>query len=73
MNFQPSDYRKYTVKPSRTISDTPRYNLAKKDNRAIQAMKKMQKLMTGEAERLGLRSEEDVMDMIKELRREDKI
>jgi len=51
----------------------PDAEIIKNDNPAITAMEKLQKAMAGEAERLGLQSEEDVMDMIKELRRENKI
>ena len=39
-------------------------------NSAIFAMKQFQKQMTGEAERLGLNSDEDVVAMVKELRSE---
>ena len=36
--------------------------------RAIQALRDLQELWTGEAERLGLHTEEDVVRMIKEMR-----
>ena len=39
-------------------------------NSAIFAMKQFQKQMTGEAERLGLNSDEEVVAMVKELRSE---
>jgi AbrB family looped-hinge helix DNA binding protein len=40
-------------------------------NAAVYAMKMLQKDMTGEAERVGLRSDEDVIDMIMEMRAEE--
>jgi AbrB family looped-hinge helix DNA binding protein len=39
-------------------------------NAAVYAMKMLQKDMTGEAEKAGLRSDEDVIDMIMEMRTE---
>ncbi len=41
-------------------------------NSAVYAMQMLQKEMTGEAKRVGLRSEDDVMALVKELRNEDK-
>ena len=41
------------------------------DNSAVYAMQALQQEMTGEAERTGLTSEEDVMALVKELRSED--
>ncbi len=40
-------------------------------NSAVYAMQMLQKEMTGEAERAGLTSEEDVMELVNELRNED--
>jgi AbrB family looped-hinge helix DNA binding protein len=40
-------------------------------NAAVYAMKMLQKDMTGEAEKAGLRSDEDVIDMIMEMRAEE--
>ena len=40
-------------------------------NSAVYAMQMLQQEMTGEAERTGLTSEEDVMALVKELRNED--
>ena len=40
------------------------------ENAAITALKEAQESFRGEAERLGLRSEEDVVNMVKEIRRE---
>ncbi|MCD8019861.1 MAG: AbrB/MazE/SpoVT family DNA-binding domain-containing protein [Clostridiales bacterium] len=40
-------------------------------NSAVYAMRVLQKEMTGEAERAGLTSDEDVMELVKELRNED--
>lgn len=39
-------------------------------NSSIEAWNKAQIAMAGEAERLGLRNEQDVADMVKEIRRE---
>ena len=41
-------------------------------NSAIYAMKALQKEMTGEAEKAGLHSEDDVADMIMEMRAEER-
>ncbi len=43
---------------------------ARIENPAILAMKELQREMEGEAERLGIQSEEDAMDIIKEIRGE---
>ncbi|HJA99639.1 MAG TPA: AbrB/MazE/SpoVT family DNA-binding domain-containing protein [Candidatus Mediterraneibacter merdavium] len=40
-------------------------------NSAVYAMQMLQQEMTGEAERAGLTSEDDVMALVKELRNED--
>ena len=40
-------------------------------NSAVYAMQMLQQAMAGEAERTGLTSEEDVMDLVKEIRYED--
>ena len=40
-------------------------------NSAVYAMQVLQKEMTGEAERAGLASDDDVMALVKELRNED--
>lgn len=40
-------------------------------NSAVYAMQVLQKEMTGEAERAGLTSDDDVMALVKELRNED--
>jgi AbrB family looped-hinge helix DNA binding protein len=40
-------------------------------NAAVYAMKMLQKNMIGEAEKAGLRSDEDVIDMIMEMRAEE--
>jgi AbrB family looped-hinge helix DNA binding protein len=40
-------------------------------NAAVYAMKMLQKDMAGEAEKAGLRSDEDVIDMIMEMRAEE--
>jgi AbrB family looped-hinge helix DNA binding protein len=39
-------------------------------NAAMVALKEIQEAFSGEAERLGLRDEQDVVDMVKEVRRE---
>ena len=39
-------------------------------NSAVYAMQLLQMQMAGEAERTGLMSDEDVMDLVKEIRRE---
>jgi AbrB family looped-hinge helix DNA binding protein len=39
-------------------------------NAAMVALKEVQEAFSGEAERLGLRDEQDVVDMVKEVRRE---
>jgi AbrB family looped-hinge helix DNA binding protein len=39
-------------------------------NAAMVALKEVQEAFAGEAERLGLRDEQDVVDMVKEIRRE---
>lgn len=41
-------------------------------NSAVYAMQVLQQEMAGEAERTGLTSEDDVMELVKELRNEDK-
>lgn len=41
-------------------------------NSAVAAMKFMQSMMKGEAERLGLKTEEDVVKLVKEVRRGNK-
>ncbi len=41
-------------------------------NSAVYAMKMLQKNMEGEAERAGINSDDDVVDMIMEMRSEDK-
>jgi antitoxin PrlF len=41
-------------------------------NSAMEVLKKVQNDMAGEAERLGLKSEEDVVNLVKEVRREIK-
>lgn len=41
-------------------------------NSAVYAMQILQKEMTGEAERVGLKSDDDVMALVKELRNEGK-
>lgn len=41
------------------------------ENSAIRAMKMLQKAMEGEAERAGLRSDEDVVQLIAEMRTEE--
>ena len=46
-------------------------NMVRMDNSAVYAMQVLQQEMTGEAERTGLTSEEDVMALVKELRSED--
>jgi len=40
------------------------------ENTSISALIDAQKAFAGEAERLGLRTEQDVVDMVKEVRRE---
>jgi AbrB family looped-hinge helix DNA binding protein len=40
------------------------------ENAAMTALKNAQDAFAGEAERLGLRNEQDVVDMVKEVRRE---
>ena len=40
-------------------------------NSAVYAMQMLQQEMAGEAERTGLTSEDDVMELVKELRNED--
>ena len=40
-------------------------------NSAVYAMQVLQREMAGEAERAGLTSEDDVMNLVKELRNED--
>ncbi len=40
-------------------------------NSTLVALKEAQKAFQGEAERVGLRDEQDVVDMIKEMRREN--
>lgn len=40
-------------------------------NSAVYAMERLQSEMAGEAERTGLKSEDDVMALVKELRNED--
>lgn len=40
-------------------------------NASLAALKKAQKAFEGEAEKLGIQNEDDVVKMIKELRRED--
>ena len=40
-------------------------------NSAVYAMQMLQKEMTGEAERVGLTSDDDVMELVKEMRNED--
>lgn len=40
-------------------------------NSAVYAMQMLQQAMAGEAERTGLTSEEDVVDLVKEIRDED--
>jgi AbrB family looped-hinge helix DNA binding protein len=39
-------------------------------NAAMVALKEVQEVFSGEAKRLGLRDEQDVVDMVKEVRRE---
>ena len=39
-------------------------------NASILALEKVQKAFAGEAERLGLKTEQDVVDMVKEVRKE---
>ena len=46
-------------------------NTVRMVNSAVYAMQVLQQEMTGEAERTGLTSEEDVMALVKELRSED--
>ena len=46
-------------------------NMVRMVNSAVYAMQVLQQEMTGEAERTGLTSEEDVMALVKELRSED--
>lgn len=41
-------------------------------NSAVYAMKMLQKEMSGEAEKAGLYSDDDVVDMVMEMRREDR-
>lgn len=41
-------------------------------NSAVYAMKTLQQAMAGEAEKAGLRSDEDVVDMIMEMRAEER-
>lgn len=43
------------------------------ENRFIYAMKMLQSEMAGEAERTGITSEQDVLDLVKSVRDEDKI
>ncbi len=40
-------------------------------NSAVYAMQMLQKEMVGEAERTGLTSEDDIMELVKEMRNED--
>ena len=40
-------------------------------NSAVYAMQMLQQAMAGEAERTGLTTEEDVVDLVKEIRDED--
>ncbi|MGV8082993.1 MAG: AbrB/MazE/SpoVT family DNA-binding domain-containing protein [Coriobacteriia bacterium] len=42
------------------------------ENAAMIALKNAQAAFAGEAERLGLKTEQDVVDMVKEVRREDR-
>ncbi len=42
-------------------------------NSAVYAMQVLQNEMAGEAERTGLTSEDDIMDIVKELRNEDNV
>lgn len=46
-------------------------NIVRIVNSAVYAMQVLQKEMTGEAERTGLTSDDDVMALVKELRNED--
>ena len=46
-------------------------NTVRMVNSAVYAMQLLQREMEGEAERAGLTSEEDVMDLVRELRAED--
>lgn len=46
-------------------------NMVRIVNSAIYAMQVLQKEMEGEAERAGLTTEDDVMELVKELRNED--
>ena len=39
-------------------------------NAAVLALEKIQKAFAGEAERLGLKTEQDVVDLVKEIRKE---
>jgi hypothetical protein len=39
-------------------------------NSSMDALRKVQREFAGEAERLGIKNDEDVMEMIKELRKE---
>jgi len=39
-------------------------------NASILALEKIQKAFSGEAERLGLKTEQDIVDMVKEVRKE---
>ena len=48
----------------------PKIEIIKNDNPAIRAMELMQEAMAGEAERLGLHSEEDVIKWVEEVREE---
>ncbi|MGV8082516.1 MAG: AbrB/MazE/SpoVT family DNA-binding domain-containing protein [Coriobacteriia bacterium] len=41
------------------------------ENAAMIALKNAQTAFVGEAERLGLKTEQDIVDMVKEVRRED--
>ena len=49
------------------IEDTGRIYIA---NSSMEALREAQEAFRGEAERVGLQSEEDVVDMIKEIREE---
>jgi len=51
------------------INEDGRYYV---ENAALIAINRIQEAFTGEAERVGLKDEDDVVDMVKEIRRECK-
>ena len=69
----PKDVRKVLgVEPGDRVSFIVEGNTVRIVNSAVYAMQMLQREMAGEAERAGLKTDDDVLELLREMRNEDK-